>query len=138
MLILILFNSDSAGMDRLRLDRRRLEEAHMRFCILDVFKQYPHTFPTWNISTSLQQSLDHIIPHYFNAFSAKYAGQLTYHSRLFSCEYNAQQRGRRRGGFTPPLFKQGTMDSLIQRMLKKIISIFTFARFSGRGHQSLH
>jgi hypothetical protein len=61
-------------MDRLRLDRRRLEEAHMRFCVLDVFQRYPHTFPTWKISTSLQRNLDDIIPYYFSAFSTKYAG----------------------------------------------------------------
>ena len=61
-------------MDRLSLDRRRLEEAHMRFCILDVFQRYPQTFPTWKILPSLQRNLDEIIPHYFSAFSTKYAG----------------------------------------------------------------
>ena len=61
-------------MDREQLDRRRLEEAHMRFCMLDVFKRYPQTFPAWIISSNLQQSLDDITPLYYNAFSAKYAG----------------------------------------------------------------
>ena len=75
-LVLALFNSDidSTSMDRLQLDRRRLEEAHMKFCILDVFKRYPQAFSTWKISTSLQQNLNNIIPHYFSVFSAKYAG----------------------------------------------------------------
>jgi len=61
-------------MDRQQLDRRRLEEAHMRFCMLDVFKRYKQMFPTWTISSNLQQSLDDITPLYYNAFAARYAG----------------------------------------------------------------
>lgn len=63
-------------MDREALDRRRLEEAHMRFCILDVLKRYPHLSPTLKISSSLQQSLDNITPLYYDAFSMRYAGLL--------------------------------------------------------------
>ena len=68
------FNSKNECMDRGQLDRRRLEEAHMRFCILDVFKRYPQTFPTWTITSNLQQTLDDITPLYYSAFATRYAG----------------------------------------------------------------
>ena len=74
---IFLFNSEDEFMDRGQLDRRRLEEAHMRFCILDVFKRYPQAFPTWTITSDLQQTLDDITPLYYDAFAARYAGQLT-------------------------------------------------------------
>jgi len=46
----------------------------MKFCMLDVFKRYKQMFPTWTISSNLQQSLDDITPLYYNAFAARYAG----------------------------------------------------------------
>ena len=61
-------------MDRASLDRRRLEEAHIRFCILDIFQKYPAAFPHRSIATNLQESLDVITPVYYEAFAAKYAG----------------------------------------------------------------
>ena len=61
-------------MYRQCLDRRRLEEAHLRFCILDIGKKYSGVFPHSIISTNLQQSLDDITPTYYEAFAAKYAG----------------------------------------------------------------
>ena len=67
-------NSEGSFMDREQLDRRCLQEAHMRFCMLDVFKRYPQTFSTRTISSNLQQSLDDITPLYYNAFAARYAG----------------------------------------------------------------
>ena len=62
-------------MDRVALDRRRLEEAHMRFCILDVLQRYPQLSPTLKLHSSLQQNLDNIIPLYYDAFSLRYAGK---------------------------------------------------------------
>ena len=56
------------------MDRRRLEEAHLRFCLLDVFKRYPQIFPDWTISSNLQKSLDAITPLYYTAFSDHYVG----------------------------------------------------------------
>ena len=69
----LLCNSEYT--DRDALDKRRLEEAHMRFCILDVLKRYPQLSPTLlKLYSSLQQSLDDITPLYYNAFSSRYAG----------------------------------------------------------------
>lgn len=60
--------------DRLKLDRRRFEEGHIKFCVLDVYKHYPKAFPKWVIRSSLQETLNDISPMYYNAFSEKYAG----------------------------------------------------------------
>ena len=68
------FHSGSEGGDQEKLDRRRLEEAHMKFCVLDVFVRYPQVFSTWKIFLNLQQCLDDVTPTYYNAFTSKYAG----------------------------------------------------------------
>lgn len=60
--------------NRLKLDRRRFEEGHIKFCVLDVYKQYPNAFPKWIIQGSIQETLDKITPVYYTAFSEKYAG----------------------------------------------------------------
>ena len=70
----ILICSQGCGIDRQCMDRRRLEEAHLKFCILDVFKRYPRNFPHWHVATNLQQALDTITPAYYEAFCTKYAG----------------------------------------------------------------
>ena len=69
-----LSSDEGACTQREQLDRRRLEEAHMKFCLLDVYKQYPLTFCTWVIRTNLQQTLDKITPLYYSSFSDRYAG----------------------------------------------------------------
>ena len=56
------------------MDRRRLEEAHLLFCILNVYKQYPKAFPCGVVSSDLQQTLDDVSPAYYEAFTKKYAG----------------------------------------------------------------
>lgn len=68
------FCSDHSLGNRQCVDRRRLEEAHLRYCILDVYKRYPAAFPHGLISTNLQQTLDDITPTYYEAFTQKYAG----------------------------------------------------------------
>ena len=62
-------------MNRLTLDRRRLEEAHMRFCILDVLQRYPKLSPIFKLHCNLQKNLDYITPSYYDAFSQRYAGK---------------------------------------------------------------
>ena len=46
--------SETENMDRSALDQRRLEEAHMRFCILDVLQRYPQLCP--NFKGTIQRS----------------------------------------------------------------------------------
>ena len=62
-------------MDRKILDRRRLEEAHLKLCILDVFRRYSSYFKTWSLNTDTQISLESITPTFYDAFSAKYGGK---------------------------------------------------------------
>lgn len=64
-----------ATTDRKILDRRRLEEAHIRLSIIDVYKRYKQHFPVWRMHTSLQATLENITPIFYEAFSAKYAGK---------------------------------------------------------------
>ena len=63
-------------MDREPLNRHCLEEAHMRFCMLDVFRRYKEVCSTWKICSNLQQSLDEMTPHYYNTFTSRYGGKL--------------------------------------------------------------
>ena len=60
---------------RLKLDRRRLEEAHVKICTVTVFQNYPDTFSQWSISSDIQDALDTVTPAYYEAFSALYAGK---------------------------------------------------------------
>ena len=67
-------NKSTEASNRAVLDRRRLEEAHLKFCLLDVFKRYPDYFPTWCIHTNFQECLHHYTPIYYDAFIRLYAG----------------------------------------------------------------
>ena len=70
----VLCYSQGKCLERQQLDRRRLEEAHLKLCMLDVFKRYQGTFRTLTMNTSVQKSLDDMTPLYYKAFAAKYAG----------------------------------------------------------------
>jgi len=59
------------------LDQQRLEEAHLKFCLLDVLKQYPKLLPEWKVHTEFSETLDIVIPLYYNAFTRRYAGKET-------------------------------------------------------------
>ena len=61
---------------RAQLDRRRLEEAHLKYCILQVYRRYPKHFTEWRISSSVAHTLDEITPTFFTAFSQRYACKL--------------------------------------------------------------
>lgn len=56
------------------LDQRRLEEAHLKFCVLDVYQRYEMSFPIWTIAKDLQETLDEITPVFYEAFSSMFAG----------------------------------------------------------------
>ena len=64
--------------DRLKLDRRRFEASHLRYSMLKVMSRYPHMLsPDTDrcIKSNLAETLDAITPHYFVAFSNRYAGK---------------------------------------------------------------
>ena len=71
--------------ERARLDYRRLEEAHLKFCVLNVFLRYPATFPSWKLSTSISDTLDHITPLFYLAFEARYAGMCSSFMHVRTC-----------------------------------------------------
>ena len=61
--------------DRLSLDRRRLEEGHLKYCILMVYFYYPDAFPSWNISSNILSTIDNITPVYYNYFTKRFASR---------------------------------------------------------------
>ena len=56
------------------LDRRRLEEAHLKYCILQMYQRYPKNFPKWSIASTLKQTFKSVTPTFYQAFSANFAG----------------------------------------------------------------
>jgi len=60
---------------RKSLDHRRLEEAHLKFCTLDVYQKFKEDFSNWGIKHNLYQTLDDITPVLHKAFCTKFAGQ---------------------------------------------------------------
>lgn len=69
-----LFSDCDDVTTRKWLDQRWLEEAHLKYCVLDVYQRYTEVFSTQVISHSLQQMLHDITPLLHKAFSAEFAG----------------------------------------------------------------
>lgn len=69
--------SGSIKGDEIRacLDRRRLEEAHLKYAILLVYRNYPEHFPSWKVSRDVRIKLGEVSPIYYKAFSTHYAGK---------------------------------------------------------------
>ena len=66
-------SSTSDVYNRAQLDRRRLEEAHLKYCILQMYRRYPDHFSEWCISSNVIHTLDEITPKFYIAFSQRYA-----------------------------------------------------------------
>ena len=62
---------------RARLDYRRLEEAHLKFAVLNVYERYPSSFLSRKIY-SIADTLEVITPNFYKAFEARYAGMFIY------------------------------------------------------------
>ena len=73
-----LFSDYNDSTNRKQLDQRRLEEAHLKYCVLDVYQRYKEVFKTHWISHNLQQTLQDITPLLHKAFSAEFAGMMIY------------------------------------------------------------
>lgn len=58
--------------ERACLDRRRLEEAHLKYSILRMYQQYDSYFSKWSLSSNIKQTLEDITPTFYEAFSAYY------------------------------------------------------------------
>ena len=77
-----MFSDCDDTTNRKQLDQRRLEEAHLKYCVLDVYRRYTEVFKTYLISHSLQQTLQDITPLLHKAFSAEFAGMYTFNLGL--------------------------------------------------------
>ena len=60
---------------RASLDRRRLEEAHLKYAVLRVYKWYPKLFPVMTMASSIQQILEDMTPTFYRAFSMYYSSK---------------------------------------------------------------
>lgn len=58
--------------ERACLDRRRLEEAHLKYCILKMYKKYPNYFHDFKITSDVKHILEVVTPVYYKAFSELY------------------------------------------------------------------
>lgn len=73
--LLYFIHSYHALHDRLMLDRRRLESAHLLFATLRVYQWYPNMIPQVRFQLGeLDQHLLEIVPLYHSAFIGHYAG----------------------------------------------------------------
>ena len=59
---------------RSKLDYGRLEDAHLKFCMLNVCAMYPSELGKFQISGDLTHSLEQITPIYYEAMRKKYSG----------------------------------------------------------------
>ena len=80
----VLLSSTSATADdvhlRARLDYRRLEEAHLKFAVLNVYQRYPSNFLSMAMY-SVADTLEEITPIFYKAFEERYAGLFNKYSR---------------------------------------------------------
>ena len=61
---------------RASLDRRRLEDAHLKFSVLQTISWYPESLRLHDIpiTSDVNVMLQRFIRTYYNQFTAKYAG----------------------------------------------------------------
>lgn len=64
---------DYCNIERAALDRRRLEEGHLKYCSLDVIQRYSTFFSSNTIKKDFQETLENLAPIYYKAYAAKYA-----------------------------------------------------------------
>ncbi len=59
------------------MDRRRLEDAHLKFAVLQVVSWYPETlqFGEVDLSSDVNDCLERFTGMYYSHFSKKYAGK---------------------------------------------------------------
>lgn len=76
--------NESELLNRMKLDRRRLEAGHMRYAILNVCDRYPDMAGTSpSIASDVNITLQSITQAYYDEFTRKYAG--THYSSIITC-----------------------------------------------------
>ena len=76
-MIIIFSNQDGHKwlLQRACLDYRRLEEAHFKYSILKVQKDYPDCFRNLAVQFNVNETLEEMGPLYYKAFSDRYKSQ---------------------------------------------------------------
>ena len=66
----------SAHFQRQELDRRRFEDAHLKYACLNLVSRYPlaFTFESVEVEADLMSTIEKMTPLLFKTFEAKYAG----------------------------------------------------------------
>ena len=73
VILLYSYEVDTKQLEeRACLNRRRLEEAHQKYCLLKVYKRYPSHFKEWKISVDIQKTIEEVTPSYYRGFSEVY------------------------------------------------------------------
>ena len=65
-------DGDKWLLQRACLDYRRLEEAHLKYSVLKVQKDYPDYFKNLAVQTNMNETLEEMGPPYYKAFSDRY------------------------------------------------------------------
>lgn len=74
--------------NRIRLDRRRFEAAHLRYALLQVASRYPLIVPSpLGMTTDVADILHQVTPAYYEAFTQRYSGMHMYHTLLSAKSY---------------------------------------------------
>ena len=73
-MIIIFSNQDGDKrlLQRACLDYRRLEEAHLKYSVLKVQKDYPDYFRNLAVQSNVNETLEEMGPLYYKAFSGRY------------------------------------------------------------------
>ena len=59
---------------RAQLDHRRLEEAHLKYSVLKMYKRYPTYFKDKiMVASNIESVLDEVTPTFYRAFCQRYA-----------------------------------------------------------------
>jgi hypothetical protein len=69
---------------RVRLDRRRIESAHLRYAVLRLQQAYQDTFPAKiPMSSNIEDTLEKILPMFYQSFIKKLSGKFLFHLTTF-------------------------------------------------------
>ena len=77
-LMFCIFRAVQVLRKRQLLDRRRLEDAHLKFACLQIAKWYPQSFKHHNLvfTPSLNETLQKLTPVYHEAFLGFYSSKI--------------------------------------------------------------
>ncbi len=86
---LILRGVVAAVESRASLDRRRLEDAHLKLAVLQIISWYPESLHIQDIplTSDVNAVLARFTGIYYNQFTAKYAGKIPTYQHVRTCTY---------------------------------------------------